>query len=182
MDYEKPDLLNPDIGFVQGNLAGEGLCESLESTFDVVTAWAVIEHVPDPARAIECLVRMVRPGGYVMLSTPEVGTLLTRYAGGRTRWFCPPEHLHLVSPRGIKFLFGRQGCDVLRCARLELNPLRWVGRYGIGLAEAVLGATVKSVSTSRWERRRLERMLRFQGIIYCVIRKRQQPERSEVLH
>ena len=41
-----------------------------ENSFDTVVSTEVLEHVPDPAKAIREMFRVVRPGGYVILTTP----------------------------------------------------------------------------------------------------------------
>jgi hypothetical protein len=35
-------------------------------------------------------------------------------------------------------------------SRLELNPLRYAARYGIGLAEAAIGLPMKVLSPALW--------------------------------
>jgi 2-polyprenyl-3-methyl-5-hydroxy-6-metoxy-1,4-benzoquinol methylase len=56
-----------NLTLVRGDLTllafGEG--------FDLVLCSEVLEHVPDPARFIAALARAVRPGGILVLSTPQ---------------------------------------------------------------------------------------------------------------
>lgn len=47
----------------------ESYAELNESSFDVVTCMEMLEHVPDPASVINACAKMVKPGGYVFLST-----------------------------------------------------------------------------------------------------------------
>ena len=47
----------------------EQLAEERPDSFDVVTCMEMLEHVPDPGSVIEACARLVRPGGYVFLST-----------------------------------------------------------------------------------------------------------------
>lgn len=42
----------------------------LSGTFDAVVAIAVLEHVADPARCVEEIARVLRPGGFVYAETP----------------------------------------------------------------------------------------------------------------
>lgn len=42
------------------------------SSVDVVTLWDVIEHLVDPAAAVRDLVPLLRPGGLVVMETPDV--------------------------------------------------------------------------------------------------------------
>ena len=50
-------------------------------TFDVVTIWDVIEHLPDPASDLRAIWAALRPGGVVAISTMDVGSLFPRLAG-----------------------------------------------------------------------------------------------------
>ena len=49
-----------------------------DATFDVVLCNHVIEHVPELARALSELCRVVRPGGLVMVGVPNEGCLMAR--------------------------------------------------------------------------------------------------------
>jgi 2-polyprenyl-3-methyl-5-hydroxy-6-metoxy-1,4-benzoquinol methylase len=42
-----------------------------DATFDVVLSTEVIEHVPDPALAVKEFARVLKPGGHLVLSTPN---------------------------------------------------------------------------------------------------------------
>jgi ubiquinone/menaquinone biosynthesis C-methylase UbiE len=53
------------------------------STFDLVTSFQVLEHVPDPVAFLCELARVLRPGGMVILATPNAGT---RLYPGMTPW------------------------------------------------------------------------------------------------
>ena len=47
-----------------------------ENTFDACRADRTFQHLDDPARALDELVRVVRPGGWVVVSEPDWGTLV----------------------------------------------------------------------------------------------------------
>jgi SAM-dependent methyltransferase len=47
-----------------------------DASFDVVTLWDVIEHVFDPGELLGEVRRVLRPGGRVLLETPDEGALL----------------------------------------------------------------------------------------------------------
>lgn len=64
----------------------EGRLESADlpaARFDVVTAWDVIEHVPEPSAFAERLVRLVAPGGLLALTTLNRRALVARTFRGR---------------------------------------------------------------------------------------------------
>lgn len=50
-----------------------------ESSFaDVITCWDVIEHVPEPAKYFSEFARIVKPGGVLVLSTPNPNCVSAR--------------------------------------------------------------------------------------------------------
>lgn len=50
-------------------VAAESLAEEAPDAFDVVTCMEMLEHVPDPVSILSACTRMVKPGGWVFLST-----------------------------------------------------------------------------------------------------------------
>ena len=60
-----------------------------DETFDAVTMFDLIEHVPDDAGAIREGLRVLKAGGYLLLSTPNADWRYPHY--GFMNAFCPPE-------------------------------------------------------------------------------------------
>lgn len=165
MDYSQPDLLDPAVRFEHGHLNSVDLLSSgLE--FDVVTSWAVIEHVADPDLAFAILAKLLKGGGQLHLTTPEYGTSLTRSSAGRTRWFYPPEHLHMISPAAMRALARRHGLELVEWRHFEISGLRWLARYGIGAAETLFGTLLRTFSKASWDRARDGKTTRYIGIAY----------------
>lgn len=164
VDYTRPKILAGAVTFIEGHLGDPATFAPLAGRFDVVTSWAVLEHFPDPTFAVAQLCAAARPEGRVIVSSPEHGTLLTQLALGRSGWFFPPEHLHLISPRAMSLLFAAQQRPLLGWGRVELSPARWLARYGIGLAEALAGAPVKLLAPAAWRDARRSRKHRYKGI------------------
>ena len=89
-------------------------CEALEdqpiSAFDVVTLFQVIEHVPDPESFLASAARCVKPGGRLIISTPDehgpVG-----YSVNHTLNY-PPHHLSWWSAESLTSALMANGFEV----------------------------------------------------------------------
>lgn len=89
--------------------------------FDVVTCWHVIEHASDPRRVAEEMHRVLRPGGWLVLATPNLGDHIFRAAyllarGRLPRVYEPDErefHLFHFSAHSLRALFASAKFDVV---------------------------------------------------------------------
>lgn len=77
--------------------------------FDAVTLWDVLEHLSDPAAQLAEARRLLRPGGRLMLTTGDVGSLLARLSGAAWHLYTLPEHLFFFSRTSLEQLLGRAG-------------------------------------------------------------------------
>jgi 2-polyprenyl-3-methyl-5-hydroxy-6-metoxy-1,4-benzoquinol methylase len=70
-------------------------------SFDCVTLNHVIEHVHDPVDLLEKSRRFLKPGGRLVVITPNVQSFAHQHFGRLWRGLEPPRHLHLFSPRTL---------------------------------------------------------------------------------
>lgn len=89
---------------------------SLPVPFDVITSWDVIEHLDEPRRALEACRRLLKPGGWLFLSTPDSGSLVARAMGRHWHYLDPLQHVNLFSRRNLGRLLERTG----------FSPRSWV--------------------------------------------------------
>ena len=90
-------------------------------TFDVVSSWHVIEHVESVTQTLHEWNRVLKPGGILVLETPDSGCLKARVLGPRYEKFWPSDHL---------YTFRRQNlCDFLERSGFEILPCRLIGRW-----------------------------------------------------
>jgi 2-polyprenyl-3-methyl-5-hydroxy-6-metoxy-1,4-benzoquinol methylase len=69
--------------------------------FDAIVMWDVVEHVFSPVDACQRLVDYLRPGGYLLVSTPDIGAVTARLMKKRWAFMTPPEHLGFFSHRTL---------------------------------------------------------------------------------
>jgi SAM-dependent methyltransferase len=94
-------------------VVGSGLSVPFASAaFDAVTLWDVLEHLPDPHAAIAEVRRLLRPGGRVVLTTGDAGSLVARASGARWHLYTLPEHLFFYTRRSLRALLSAHGLRV----------------------------------------------------------------------
>jgi 2-polyprenyl-3-methyl-5-hydroxy-6-metoxy-1,4-benzoquinol methylase len=114
--------LNVEQGAIHDSALG---AESL----DVLTMFDVIEHVPDPAADIAAAYRLLKPGGWFVLSTPNIDGLFPRLsyklAHKLNYWPHPepPHHLYQFSVRTLSAMLIKAGFapGPVRHSNIELS-------------------------------------------------------------
>ena len=72
---------------------------------DAICLWDVIEHVWDPVDVVRRLMGHLKPGGYLLLSTPSIDAPVARAMGPYWAFMTPPEHLGFFSGRSFRRFF-----------------------------------------------------------------------------
>ena len=99
--------------------------------FDLVVSLEVLEHVPAPQVHLREMCRVTRPGGLLILTTPNFQGLSRRRLGLRWR-VIDPEHLGYFTPRVLSGLLREVGYTSVRVTSRGLDVLSW--RRGSGPA------------------------------------------------
>jgi 2-polyprenyl-6-hydroxyphenyl methylase/3-demethylubiquinone-9 3-methyltransferase len=104
-------------------IAAEDLAVEQPESFDAVTCMEMLEHVPDPGSVVAACASMVKPGGWVFLSTLNRNTKSYLFA------ILGAEYLLNLLPRGThewaKFLRPHELASHARQAGLE--PVQVIG-------------------------------------------------------
>jgi 2-polyprenyl-3-methyl-5-hydroxy-6-metoxy-1,4-benzoquinol methylase len=83
--------------------------EELESnSFDVITMWHVLEHVPNLENQIRELKRLVKPNGTIIIAVPNFKSYDANYYGKFWAAFDVPIHFWHFSKTAIKLLFDKE--------------------------------------------------------------------------
>ncbi len=84
-----------------------------EGSFDVITLWDVLEHVPSPLQTLQRVRSWLVPNGLLFLSVPNAASVVARLM--RSRWvLLLREHLWYFSPRTMSLLLSQGGFDIVQ--------------------------------------------------------------------
>jgi len=104
---------------------------SNSSAFDGITLSHIIEHVHDPVTVITACYRLLKPGGWLWLETPNIDSQGHQLYGEYWRGLEAPRHLILFNNNSLRFLLSTTGFE-----HIELLPYRPVCRGVFGQSAA----------------------------------------------
>jgi 2-polyprenyl-3-methyl-5-hydroxy-6-metoxy-1,4-benzoquinol methylase len=81
-------------------------------SFDLVTLWDVIEHVPDPQALLRTIRTLLAPTGKLLLETQNVASRWARLLGRRWHHYKHDEHIYHFEPATIRRLLADGGFEV----------------------------------------------------------------------
>ena len=144
-----------------------------DEKFDIVTCWAVIEHVRQPKVALQEIIRVLHRGGHLFLDTPLCGDLSEKLVAARSHWLHPPEHLHVFTAKSLRLLLEKSGFEIIHHSFFyERNRIRWLARrlrnISIGI---ILGGSLKLIYPSKWKAERSSKVTQIGDIQMVVARK-----------
>ncbi len=155
-DAEGIDVNRPAIAAAQalGVRArfGDFLAYRPDSPVDVVCMWDTIEHLLDPRAFLEHARDVLAPGGWMFLTTGDIGSLVARLRGPRWRMIHPPSHVNYFSRATIARLLDETGFEVhsiraVGTRRDLLNALHLLGLYArASLVRRTAGALERTIA------------------------------------
>jgi SAM-dependent methyltransferase len=80
--------------------------ESISKTYDLVTCFEVIEHVPDPPVFLAALSRLLNPSGILVLGTDNFDSPTVHSMEMAFPKWVPHEHISCFTPTSIQWLFS----------------------------------------------------------------------------
>lgn len=100
--------------------------------FDVIFSFHMIEHLPDPESFFREAARVLRPGGILILATPNPESIGARIMKKRWASYCP-DHISLHPPRHWLNLLNHHGFSPLRDGTTGLSGIPLLRKMPLGL-------------------------------------------------
>jgi SAM-dependent methyltransferase len=112
--------------------------------FDVVTMFAVIEHLPNPKEVVKELTKVLKPRGLFVIMTGDVRSLKAKMKGKKWHMYRPPEHLYFFCARSLDFLMDSVGFRKVKIlytdggiTHVPFRPLNMALRAGLMISERI---------------------------------------------
>ena len=112
---------------------------------DVIVLFDVIEHLPDPGATLALCHRHLNPGGIIVITTGDFGSMAARLAGVKWRLMTPPQHLWFFTQESMRRLSAGLGFSVehvdhpwkiVPASLIAFQLRRMLGVRGAGAATA----------------------------------------------
>lgn len=107
----------------QGRQVVQGLIQEHKfqpASFDVVTLWDVIEHVPDPVQVLQQTYDLVKPGGWIAVHTMDTNSLFAKIMGNRWPWLM---EMHII------YFTKHTLAETMRAAGFSVREVNAEGRF-----------------------------------------------------
>ena len=132
-----------------GNMIYTNSLETLISKnirFDILALWEVIEHVIDPGDFLEQCKQLLKPYGFIALSTPNQRNYHAMVHGDSWKGYIDgPEHLHFFNPKTLSFLLEKHDFEITAKRTKRIAPVlwRWAAPLGYGNELEILARLIK---------------------------------------
>ncbi|MDO8472106.1 MAG: class I SAM-dependent methyltransferase [bacterium] len=121
-------------------------------SFDVITAFDLIEHVPDFQATLKRFQHWLKPGGLLIIDTPNYDSIYRKLTTDRWVGFDMPFHIHLFRPKTLRRALVGNGFKIKQTTTSHFNIL---SREGLIRSKmfGLLTIAVKLLRlTGAWER------------------------------
>ena len=114
-DKAKAIAIKKGVSFV------DNLSQLENNSFDIITMWHVLEHVPDLENQISELKRLLKPNGTILIAVPNFNSFDANYYGKFWAAFDIPIHLWHFSKTAIQKLFAVQNLDLVKVLPMKFD-------------------------------------------------------------
>jgi len=122
-----------------------------DESFDVVTAFYVLEHLFDPLSAVKKIFMLLKPGGLTVLRIPDTTPIVKFLTVLRIKntLYDLPFHLYDFSPKTIRMLFEKAGFSSIKVIPGSSTLPNHYGERAISLVSGTLSQILFSISIGK---------------------------------
>lgn len=126
----EPSEKAKEIAIKKGVNFAQDLASLESNSFDIITMWHVLEHVPNLEEYISELKRLIKPSGTIIIAVPNFKSYDAKYYGEFWAAFDVPRHLWHFSKTAIQKLFANENLKLV-----EVLPMKFDSFYVSLLSE-----------------------------------------------
>jgi 2-polyprenyl-3-methyl-5-hydroxy-6-metoxy-1,4-benzoquinol methylase len=126
----EPSAKAKGIAINKGVNFAETLSALESNSFDVITMWHVLEHVPNLEEYISELKRLIKPTGTIVIAVPNFNSFDANFYGKYWAAFDVPRHIWHFSKTAIEKLFSEKEMKLV-----EILPMKFDSFYVSLLSE-----------------------------------------------
>ncbi|HHB52079.1 MAG TPA: class I SAM-dependent methyltransferase [Saprospiraceae bacterium] len=91
------------------------------NSFDVISLWHVLEHVPNYDEYIKSLQKLLKPNGVLLVAVPNYKSFDARYYNEYWAAYDVPRHLWHFSQKAIRHIFSNYHMSVFKILPMKLD-------------------------------------------------------------
>jgi 2-polyprenyl-3-methyl-5-hydroxy-6-metoxy-1,4-benzoquinol methylase len=114
-DKAKQIAINKGVSFV------EAIAQLEDRSFDVITMWHVLEHVPDLDHQIKELKRLLKPTGSLIIAVPNFKSFDAQHYGKFWAAYDVPIHFWHFSKTAIQKLFQKEQMELVKILPMKFD-------------------------------------------------------------
>lgn len=105
-----------DVDVIAGNFLEMDITEN---SYDMVTLWQTIEHLPQPNLFLNKIYKILKPGGYICIATPDVDSWIANFYKKFWNCYMPNEHICLFDFKSMKTILQRNKFEPVIIKRIR---------------------------------------------------------------
>ncbi|MBL4708739.1 MAG: class I SAM-dependent methyltransferase [Flavobacteriales bacterium] len=90
----------------------EDFSTNYQGNFDLIVAYDVLEHLPNPKKTLEYLNQLLKEGGTLLYRIPYIDSLQAKVLGAKSPIIDPPYHIHYYTVQSVQVLMKGAGYQV----------------------------------------------------------------------
>ena len=105
------------------------------NSFDLITLFEVIEHLPDVKATLKKAFQLLKPGGIIAISTPNINSLRRLYQGIKWKGFTDdPNHIFFFNKKTLISMLKSCGFTIKKTLTVKISAvaLKWLSHFGLG--------------------------------------------------
>ena len=157
------DVCAPAVAHATGRLGQSATCGDFLSRpiaageYHAFCLWDTIEHLPHPEAVIARVVQLLPAGGWLFLTTGDIGSAVARLRGRRWRMIHPPTHLQYFSRETMRQFLARHGLKVVETKSVAVyrtlhSVLGSLSVLGKGLSRSLAARLSRSIPVGTQQR------------------------------